>query len=697
MDTTDQPTSPLDTASYTPADPYFGAPYIDQDEHLDDPLPHRVVHGGFADTDTRFTCYFPDTGYDGRLFQPLEGGHGGHERSHANRMMAEMIGLPMIVRLGGYMVESNQGHIGDDVDPRAGDDPTLYGHRASAESARFSKHLAAQVYGAAPHHAYVFGGSGGARRSPLCIENAPDVYDGALPFMGGGDIAPLGSTARIKGAQVMSFASMFNVQRLLGDKILDVVDAIAPGGSGNPYDGLSTHQREELASLYRQGFPKGDEFVISQPFGQIWLWTSIADMLVGQDPTYFADFWSKPGYVGHDHPEYVRHDLIDTEATVKRVLTPQDLMAPEFAGAEFTTMRNLAMIMAAMSGDFALPVAVELDGVGSGYRLGAGVRVVSGAAAGRQLYASGVVGDVFSCDGPGEANIQRFRGVEPGDRVRVENAKFLAFCYFARHHIMDDEQFDSLRVDGRPVFPQHPVPLMSPLMGVSYSGVLAGKLLWIHHTHDASLWPPQGVIYQRAVQAALGDAADDHFCIRWTENAEHMPPMLIPAPPNRAATTWLIDSMPIVEQGLADLVDWVENGIRPVATVFSYGDGQVTLPATAVERGGIQPVVAVTANGRARADVGVGEQVTIEVVADVPPGAGGIVGIEWDFDGSGSYPEQVAGLDGTATHIVERVTRRFDAPGTYFVTARVSSHRHGDVTAAHRKLPNLAQARVVVR
>ena len=51
------------------------------------------------------------------------------------------------------MVESNQGHIGDTFDARVGEDPTLYGHRASAESARLSKFVAAHVYGSAPHHA----------------------------------------------------------------------------------------------------------------------------------------------------------------------------------------------------------------------------------------------------------------------------------------------------------------------------------------------------------------------------------------------------------------------------------------------------------------------------------------------------------------------------------------------------------------
>ncbi len=89
--------------------------------------------------------------------------------------------------------------------------------------------------------------------------------------MGGGDVAEHGNNQCIKGSQVMSFASMFNVQRLLGTTIADVIDAMAPGGSGDPYAGLDTHPREELASLYRQGFPRGDEPMIAEPQGQIYL------------------------------------------------------------------------------------------------------------------------------------------------------------------------------------------------------------------------------------------------------------------------------------------------------------------------------------------------------------------------------------------------------------------------------------------
>jgi hypothetical protein len=688
----------LDVKSYVVTDSFFGTPYIDLDEERDTPIPHRHVHGGFAGTDTRFRFYFPPLagGYQGRMFNPLSGAHGGTEDFFGTPLGRIIGGLEMCVRLGGYMVESNQGHIGDDIDPHGGDDPRLYGHRASAEVALFSQFVAAQIYGEPPHHSYVFGGSGGGRRSPLCLENGPGVWDGALPFMGGGDVAEHGNANRIKGAQVMSFASMFNVQRILGARVDGLIDAMAAGGSGDAFAGLDTHQREELASLYRQGYPRGDELMIAEPMGQIWLWSSIADDLSEQDPAYFENFWTEPGYVGHDQPQLVAGDLLDSTLTVARVLTAKELLAdPRLAGPEGAALRTIAAIGATADSD--VPCAVDIPGLGDGYRLGTGVRLLSGKAAGRQLYATGFVGDLLFCDGRGEANLLRFTDVAPGDKVHVDNHKFLAFCYFARHHVMDDVQFDSLRVDGRPIYPQHPLPLMSPLMGVSYSGQFEGKLLWVHHTHDASLWPPQGVIYDGAVHAAQGeDGAAQRFRLRWTEHAEHVPPVMVPSRPNRAATTWLIDYQPVIEQSLADLVDWVENGTEPAGTSYTYRDGRISLPADATERGGIQPVATATANGGSRAEIGVGAPVTLEVRAEVPPGAGTIIAVEWDFDGSGSFPFRHDKVDGTATELTLSTTHSYDEPGTYFATARVSSHRQGDVEATSRRIPTLAQVRLVV-
>jgi hypothetical protein len=691
----------IDVASYTVTDKYFGRPYIDRDENHDKPMPHRRIHGGFEGTDTRFTFYFPPQEYyKGRMFQPLEGAHAGHEDAFAGAMGELLGGLPMIgERLGGYMVESNSGHIGDDIDQRAGDDPTLYGFRASIESARLSKHLAAQIYGKPPQYSYVFGGSGGGRRSPSCIEYGSDVYAGALPFMSGGNIEPHGTKSRVRSEQPVCFGAMFNVQRLLSrdGKLERVIDATQPGGSGNPFQGLTNHEREELASLYRLGYPRGDEFMIANPMGQMWLWTSIADMLLEEDGGYFESFWTRPGYVGHDSPQHVRQDLIDVKRPVSRIVRARDLLeAPEFSGAQYTALRTIAGLMAASSNRFDLPIAIEVKGLGEGYRQGAGVRIVSGKAAGRQLYTMMACGDLLFCDGRREANILRFTDVAAGDEVHIDNRAFLAFCYSYRHHICDDPIFDFLRLNGEPIYPQHGLPLQSPLMGVPYSGQYEGKLMWVHHTHDSSLWPPQGVLYKEAVLRSQGpQRAREKFCLRWTENAEHISPAFLESSPKRATQTWLIDYLPIIEQCLVDLYSWVEKGVVPAETAYVFADGKVSLPAGAKERGGIQPVVSVKVNGAARVDVAVGVPVTLELEAAAPPEGGTITAVEWSPDGSGQFAADAA-LDGRQTSVRVSKTHRYDKPGVYFASARVTAHKEGDIHSKHRRLMNVASARVVV-
>src|SRR5689334_5179963 len=119
--------SPLGTTEYVVSDDFFGRPYIDVDEWRDQPAPHRHVHGGFEGTGTRFTFYFPPAeSYQGRMYTPLEGANAGHEDSFGNGHGALLGGLEMITRLGGYMMESNMGHIGDVFDPKAGTEKTIY-------------------------------------------------------------------------------------------------------------------------------------------------------------------------------------------------------------------------------------------------------------------------------------------------------------------------------------------------------------------------------------------------------------------------------------------------------------------------------------------------------------------------------------------------------------------------------------------
>jgi len=139
--------------------------------------------------------------------------------------------------------------------------------------------------------------------------------------------------------------------------------------------------------------------MIAQPMGQVWLWASYAERLQIEHPEYWRAFWTEPGHVGHDEPQHVGGDVIDSEAAVVRVLTPGEIVADErFRTPEFAQLRGMAALFGGMQGAAQLPMAVEVDHVPDGYRLGTGIKIVSGDAAGRQLYALVGVDNVFLCE-----------------------------------------------------------------------------------------------------------------------------------------------------------------------------------------------------------------------------------------------------------------------------------------------------------
>src|SRR3546814_11260624 len=99
------------------------------------------------------------------------------------------------------------------------------------------------------------------------MEYGTGVYTGALPYHSGGNVEPYGTKSRVRSEQSVHFGLMFNVQRLLGDSIGAVVDAMQPGGSGDRFSTHSLHAREELSKLYRLGFPRDHEFMLGQQTG----------------------------------------------------------------------------------------------------------------------------------------------------------------------------------------------------------------------------------------------------------------------------------------------------------------------------------------------------------------------------------------------------------------------------------------------
>jgi hypothetical protein len=153
-----------------------------------------------------------------------------------------------------------------------------------------------------------------------------------------------------------------------------------------------------------------------------------------------------------------------------------------------------------------------------------------------------------------------------------------------------------------------------------------------------------------------------------------------------------------VQQALRDVIDWVEFGEEPPAdTAFDRSDdGAIVLADEALARRGVQPVVRLTANHAACAEVGVGESVRLQGEIACPPGGGRIVAVEWDFDGTGAWPVVEQGVDGKQKQMDVDRDATYEAPGTYFPCVRVTAHRDGDVGAAHRRLVNLGRARVVV-
>jgi hypothetical protein len=659
-------------------DPFFGPAFVDVDEWRDAPVRHRYVHGGFEGTDTRFSFYFPPTEqWRGRLLQPLEGGNGGHENTAQSRMGATA-GIAFAAAAGCYLVESNQGHFGDDMRILL-TEPTVGAYRASAQSARYSWALAAEMYGAAPHHGYVLGGSGGSARCLLCIENCPEVWQGAVPYIMGH------STSWSLGFSVQAHAA-----RVLGERMADVVDAVEPGGSGDPFAGLSGEQREALTAMYRAGFPRGAESSFATS-GYAGTFASHISALEKHDPTYIDDFWTARGYMGADGA--LAASLVEEKTTVARVVTVE-----EIAATGDPRGRMLLMFAGSGADAAAAPAAIVLDGVDPRVMVGAAMQFVTGEAAGRRLFCTGAVGDALT---GGAGTGERFADVQPGDEVLVDNREYLAYTYFHRYQVdARAPEYAQFLVDGKPIYPQRERNFARSglLSGGTPRAEFAGKMIVVQNAHDAACWPNAAISYRRAAERNLGDALGDHYRLWFNEHAAHLPASFNPVGDPPVPTTRLIDYGGSLEQALLDLMAWVEDDTPPPdETGYTLdADQRLTLAITAAERGGVQPVVRATANGSRRADVTTGEAVAFCVDADTPPGGGTITRVEWDFDGTGSFPFVHQDVDGSAPSIRLEASHAYDAPGTYFPCVRVTAHRDGAVDAVHCRLVNLGRARVVV-
>ena len=668
-----------DAAAARDADPgvdeLFASPYVDVDEWRDDPVRHRYVHGGFTGTDTRFSFYLPPAErYEGRFFQHLTPVPDSEHLAQGATGAEDKIGF--CAESGAIFVETNGG--GAVATPGSATDPTIGAYRAHAAAARYARAIAGEMYG--PHRAYgyAYGGSGGGYRTIGCAENTEGVWDGFVPYV-------IGSPMAIPNC----FTVRMHAQRVLRDHLDDIVDAMEPGGSGDPYAGLDDEQAEALREVTRLGFP------LRSWFGHRTMGMHAFPLLYGgvrmADAAYFDEFWTEPGFLGHDRPDSVGRDVVVHACRIDTVLDAEAAAALEVEiGLAPGQLRS--GVDASWMGSGA-PVALRLaDGPGVDLA-GTDLYVRSGERAGTRLVVVSVVGDIAVL-GPEDAAV--LGGLRAGDEVELDNRGFLAAQTYHRHQVPGPEftAWDQFRhADGTPAYPQRPL-LLGPLFaqhasGTVQTGDFTGRMIVVACLLDREAFPWQAAWYADRVREHLGATTDERFRLWYVDHALHGDDEAQEDPVRT------VPYLGVLHQALRDVSAWVERGVEPAPTTsYEVVDGQVVVPAEAAERRGVQPVAALAVDGAERADVTVGREVTLSFTAEQPPGTGPIVAVEWDLaDGRGFAQRDV--VDPAAAVALTR-TASFAEPGTWFPAARVTAHREGDATTSFAKVQDVARARVVV-
>nr|WP_231780301.1 hypothetical protein [Spirosoma sp. KNUC1025] len=688
---------------YTTKDTLFSQPYVDRDEWREKPVRHRYVHGGFMGTDARFSFYFPPKEtYQGHFFQYITPFPDNENLSQGASGEEDKIGFA--VSHGAYFVETNEGGKIDFARPQARD-ASIGAYRANAASAQYSRVIAAQLYGGKRPFGYAFGGSGGAYRTVGGIENTEGVWDGVVPYV-------LGSPMAIPNV----FTVRMHAMRILHDKFPQIIDALEPGGSGDMYAGLNPEEKEALQEVTKMGFPPQSWFGYKTMgiHGFLVLYRSV----VGIDRAYFEkDFWSTPGYLGATAPASLLKARIQQKSIIKAGVTPDQAVASGLTKAMSAQDRGTAdAAWKSLGGvEGAMPVGFQLQNqLPSIDFLGGDLLIKSGAAAGKSLQLTKISGDKVVL-GPVDPALLTL--VKPGDSVQVDNSNFLAVQTYHRHQVPGKEYavYDQFRdATGKPIYPQRPM-LLGPLFtqgaaGVLPTGKFKGKMILLESRWDREAFGWQADWYRARVQANLGDQTNQHFRLWYTDHALHGD-VAIEDDPTRT-----VSYLGVLQQALLDLCAWVEQGIEPAATTrYTIVDGQVVIPPSADERGGIQPVVNVLANGGKRAVVKVGQAVRFTAEVDVPKNKGQVVKAVWNFEGlpsdftisdlhgwnfdtSAVFPvsTQPKPSDKTGSHARVTSTYTFTKPGTYFPTLRVAAQREGDATTRFTRIQNLDRVRVIV-
>lgn len=693
-------------------DTVFQNPYIDQDTCLISKQGVKVhyLHGGFDDG-TKFSFYFPmnKKDYQGHFFQVVT------PFPSSERLGVGLNGdvddmASFSVTHGAYFIETNEGGAIDFADPSTQRESSIGAYRANAACADFSRVIAQKFYNTKSRpYGYICGGSGGAYRTAGSMECTEGVWDGAIPFV-------MGSPNAIPNV----FSVRMNALRVLHDKLPQIVDAMEVGGSGDPLKGLNAQERDIWNETCRMGFPKHSwyGFRYMDLHGFVATYGSVCMM----DPAYFEhDFWETPGYEGYDGAggdPSIRANRIQQEGTVIGFYNQkmcEDLhLVPVNDEKDEGNADSATRTIGANNGQAR---AIVLNTVFPEVHFMVGDLIVkSGKAKGQRLQLHGIHDNIAILATVNAPNI--VADIALGDTLVVDNSRALASLYFHRHQMPTPDYYawDQFRnKEGNPIPPQRPM-LIGPLFTQAASGCLPtgnihGKLILMESLWDRECYPWQGDWYKNMIIKNRGqEFCDQNFRLYFNDRCTHG---------GVDDATQVVSYMPILQQALLDLAQWVEKGIEPSpSTTYSIVETQVEVPEVATDRGGLQPSVKLSINGQERTEVKIGEETTIHLVAHCPKGTGRIVRAELctgrpaDLTTPGSWGNCSSYSDGIepvymdldlskAKYSEDGLQMELDVPvkysdvGTYFPTIRVTSSRNGK-TETFAQIQNIGRVRVVV-
>ena len=683
-------------------DPEYSKPFIDADETRVRVYPdgtekaYRYMHGGFEGTKVKFTLHFPSKEeYRGRFFQYLSPFPGPDEELADLDKTGADDKILFALQNGAYFVSSNMGSV--TMFGPNGDNKTRW--KSSAAVAEFSRVKAMEIYGCERPVGIVYGGSGGGYKTMACIENT-NAWDGAVPYVIGSPVSlPNTITMHAQG------------QRVLRNVFGRIVDSIDAGGSGDMYAGLNKDEQAMLRELTDMGFPPMAWYmeaggVIND--GSLPVLTPGVKMA---DPTYFKDFWEVPGYMGADPESTACRDRLQFRAVVKAVHLPG--AGPDVGGAiEGRNGVDDAWKKMLTDGKDAW---IELEKVPEGddlYLKGVNITFVTGESAGKQMLLGDMQRDTET--GGGFITIGMAYGmddlagtlakVKPGDELTLDNSDYIAIQSYYRHQTPADLSFhawDQFRnPDGTPALPQR-----ASVMGYSFTGTdtvqdgnIQGKVIVVQSLMDESTCPWCADWYRDTVRAAKG--SEDDFRVYYNQRCMHGDLEIL-------ENNMVVNYVGVLHQAILDMADWLQKGIEPLtSTKYVREGGHIIEEADPAKRCGLQAGISLTVDGKKCAHVKAGEPFTVKAVMTVPENAGDITSIcygfedDWNLPGNGNcFP-----VEGTFTRTEKEgihgaeseVTHTFDAPGTYFVSARITSNRRGDASDLFTQMKNLDRVRIVV-